>query len=254
MKPVGGIRGLFGYPRPSLAHALTKFERESAPGRDEAADAFGYVLGGETFNLRSLDSAMLFWLGRLITREFLLRHIPADCDQIIEIGGGRGTNLFHLWLAGAPPNAEYCCLEPAEEARQKARHFASLASLRFTDGPIDLAELDLRPFLRGKRAFVFTCSVAVVVQPLPDDIFRRLTCDKAIVGGAHIEPGAWQIAEPTTENLAQREYVRRYKRNENFFPLLKRAEQEGIIRITEFVEDAWGDGLAPHSLIAWTPV
>jgi hypothetical protein len=166
MKPVGGIRGLFGYPRPSLAHALTKFERESAPGRDEAADAFGYVLGGETFNLRSLDSAMLFWLGRLITREFLLRHIPADCDQIIEIGGGRGTNLFHLWLAGAPPNAEYCCLEPAEEARQKARHFASLASLRLLMAPLILPNSTFDRFCAEREL-----SSSLVVLPSSFNLF-----------------------------------------------------------------------------------
>jgi len=235
-----------------LSQVLTTFERQSSPGRDETADKFGYVLGNETYKLPSLDAATLLWLGRLITREFLLRHIPSDCDQIIEIGAGYGPILFHLWLGGAPRTAEYCCLEPSQVARHMARRLASLAPIRFTDDTVDLADLNIRSAIRGRKVFVYTCGAAVAVQRLPEDIFDRLTDDPRIVGGAHIEPGAWQIGDATPANLAARDYLLAYGRNENFFLLLKRAEREGILRIDEFTENAWYHALAPFSLVAWS--
>lgn len=237
-----------------LSQILTEFERQLSSGRDKAADAFGTVYGNTIYHL-PFDAAMLSWICRLKTREFLLQHLPVGCDQIIELGAGYGASLLHLWLGSAVQNILFTAVDPSAPACRMARRLAALAPIRFEAVNGFLESIDLRTIIRGDRVFVFTCNAAAAVRHLPKAFFDSLLAHPGVIAGAHIEPGSWQLDSSSPINHAAQQYALKRGRNENIYSLAKRAAWDGLIKITQFVEnDHSTHALAPHSMIAWTRI
>jgi hypothetical protein len=180
--------------------------------------------------------------------------IPPDCDQIIELGGGWGSNLFHLWLGGGPADAEYVSLEPSGPGRQLSKKLAALApGFRFATGDFDVYHMDLRGIATGRKVFVFSCYTLAMVRQLAADFFARLLAPPAICAGIHVEPGAWQWRGSSLINSRSRDYAHKHERNENFFAILERAHADGILQLDEVLPNNHAPNpLEPLSVIRWT--
>jgi hypothetical protein len=235
-----------------LSQILTELERQLSSGRDKAADAFGTVYGNTVYHL-PFDAATLSWICRLRTREFLLQHVPVGCDQIIELGAGYGATLFHLWLGSGLQNILFTAVEPSAPACRMARRLATLAPIRFEAVDGSLESIDIGTVIRGDRVFIFTCNAAVLVHQLPKTFFASLIAHSGVSAGAHVEPGSWQLDSSSPINHAAQQYALERGRNENIYSLARRAAWDGLIKITQFIEnDHSTHALAPHSMIAWT--
>jgi hypothetical protein len=189
---------------------------------------------------------------RLVVREFLLSLIEPDTDQIIEIGGGAGDNLFQLWLGCGPRSAEYLCLDIDRSQLSLSQRMAvSVPGLGFRAGYADIGNLDIGSMVTGRKVFLFTCQALTMARTIPPEFFQRLLAPKSIYAGAHIESGSWQILSDD-ESAEARLYAEKHGRNVDLFERLEEAQTGKLIGIDQVILNSHcTNPLAPNSLISW---
>jgi hypothetical protein len=245
---------LIGSGEKRLARVLAMLERETSALSGEDLTRYGHVIGDNIHYLGAVTASITSSLHRLFVREQLIRSIPEDCDQIIELGGGWGPNLFHLWLWGGPRNAEYVSLELSDVGRGLSEMLSRLApEMRFRSGHADLLRIDLSGVATGRKVHVLSCYSLALVRELSDDFFSRVLASPGICGGVHVEPGAWQVRPASVVNSRAREYALRHGRNENLFRLLGQAHSDRILHVDQFVPNNHAaNPLEPLSLVEWS--
>jgi hypothetical protein len=238
----------------SLSRVIAIAQRQSSAGYEHLISRYGHVFDNRRYRIPGLSGTLTAFVVRTVIREHLLRAVPADCDQVIEIVGGRGDNLFHLWLGGGPREAEYLSLEPDHAARAVSIERAKMESgIKFRAAAFDVTAMDgFAGHVNGyKRAFVFTCTALTALPSLPQDFFAQLLSAPGIVGGMHFEQGGWQVAEGPISDQA-RKYDRKYGRNTDCFRVLADAHRAGRLYVHDFVPNAFAfQALAPFSIAAW---
>jgi hypothetical protein len=235
-----------------LARVVGGIERDGLPETDVTFTRYGHVIGDQIHRITTISPLVMTSLHRLLIKDWLIRSIPADCDQIIELGGGWGSNLFHLWLGGGP-QAEYISLEPSRVGREISETLAALApKMRFRALDVDIVDMDFATYATGRKVFVLSCYTLALVRELPGDIFRRLLQPAGVIGGVLVEPGAWQAQPTSAINDRARAYANRHGRNENMFQLLESAHAERILRVTDVMPNYHAPNPAePLSVIRW---
>lgn len=238
----------------ALARVLAMLERETSAAGGEDLARSGHVFSDSIHYIPAFSASITNQIHRLLARDRLLEVIPADCDQIVELGGGWGSNLFHLWLSGAPKDAEYVSLEPSGVGRDLSERLSGLAPrMRFKAGYLDILNMDIAPIITGKKVFIFSCYTIALVPWLPANFFANLLAQPAIFGGCHIEPGAWQYRPQSKVNSRSRDYSLKHGRNGNLFSALEQAQAEGMLRIDEILPNYYAvNPLEPLSFINWT--
>src|SRR5262249_13313805 len=88
----------------------------------------------------------------------VLRAIAPDTKTIIELGSGYSKNLFHLWLNGAPLDAEYIGAEYTDGGRRCGEFLASIEpGIRYRALPFDFYHPSLAGLGSSGKTFAFTC-------------------------------------------------------------------------------------------------
>jgi hypothetical protein len=238
----------------ALTRVLLASERSISADEEALLSRHGHIFDGEAFHIPALNGPLKTMLYRAFVREHLLSAIPADCDQIIEIGGGTGHNLFHLWLGGSPHDAEYLSLEPNRRSRDISAERARLApTMRFRAEDFDARTMaGFARHVTGAKAFVFTCGTLTVISRLADDFFDSLLAPN-VCAGLHCEPGAWQIGGKSSISLEAGAYDEAHGRNVNWIGLLAAAHRARKLRVARFCRDAFcWHALNPMSVAKWT--
>jgi hypothetical protein len=239
----------------SLARALNVAERQTSSADEHLLSRQGHVFGNRSYRVPFFTAALTTFVARTAIREHLLQAIPPDCDQIVEIGGGKGDNLFHLWLGGGPRDAEYLSLEPNAEARATSiARGAMEPRMAFRAEDFDISTMQGFGELLGdrRRSFVFTCSTLTLLPSLRDDFFDRLLDVPAVFAGMHFEQGGWQ-ARSGPISASARAYDKRHHRNESWTTILGEAHRAGRLSVHEFMVNAFAlHALAPFSIAGWS--
>jgi hypothetical protein len=193
-----------------------------------------------------------------------------DTRRIIELGSGWGTNLFYLWLAGAPRAADYVALEYTEAGREVTQLLARTEpGLSMTVRPFDYHHPDLSEFRHHDRTVVFTNHSIEQITWLNDALFDELLAIPGLDRVIHIEPVGWQLLGQTMAGpvigalsyvlpprLSLEIDIRRRSRstgyNRDLLAKLRRLEQAGRIRIERIEKNYVGPNpLNPGTAIVW---
>lgn len=195
-----------------------------------------------------------------------------DTKRIIELGSGWGTNLFYLWLGGAPRAAQYVAMEYTETGRQVTQLLAGLEpGLAMAVRPFDYHRPDLAEFRSGDRTVVFTSHSIEQITYLNDALFEELLAIPGLDRVVHVEPVSWQLLAQSAlgpvigglsyvapPRLSLGLDVRRRSRstgyNRDLVSRLRRLEAAGRIRIERIEKYYVGaNPLNPGTAIIWRP-
>ncbi|MGH6933710.1 MAG: hypothetical protein ACREEE_14905 [Dongiaceae bacterium] len=219
-----------------------------------------------------LPAAGAAGLVSLAFTHLLLGYCGAETRRIIELGSGWGGNLFRLWLAGGPRNAEYVGCEYTEAGRDVNRLFARTEpNLRMTNLAFDYTKPDLSMLRTQERTILFTCHSIEQITTIDEKLFDEMLALPNLHKVVHLEPVGWQIAKDSPFRAAPdvlswivppgvsheidfRRRARRHGYNTNLVPLLRELERRGRIRIERIQKNLLGSNLLnPGTLIVWAP-
>jgi hypothetical protein len=203
----------------------------------------------------------------------LLRHCGPAVERVVELGSGWGTNLASLWLHGAPCDAEYHAFEYTAAGRRCAETLgAAEPAFRLKATPFNYYEPDFSAFAERKRTFVYSCSSIEQITELPERTLEAILAIPGLERVVHFEPVGWQLPQNalrrqldellsglpkkvrTIHSAEIRKYARRHKYNRNLWPLLRRFEAAGRLKIEDAQRHILGiNPFNPTTLIVWRP-
>lgn len=193
----------------------------------------------------------------------VVRHHLADgIERVVEIGGGFGENLFHLWMEGGRHDASYHLLDLSKAGLMVARRIAKVASVdRFHTHLFNIHAPDF-PFDDARRTLVFTSYAIEQVPRLSPQFIDAIRAIPGFVRCVHLEPVGFQI--PTDDGLdAERRAVsdrlddfnRRWTEsvdfNQNLYSVLAAAAGRGEIAIEAVRKNFVGSTRNVCSALVW---
>jgi hypothetical protein len=219
-----------------------------------------------------LPPATAAGLVSLAFAHILRSYCTADTRRVIELGSGWGGNLFRLWLAGGPRDAEYVACEYTEAGRDVNRLFAGLEPrLRMTNLVFDYTKPDLAALRSTESTLVFTCHSIEQITAIGAELVDEILALPALRRVVHLEPVGWQFGAAsragtllnglswvTPPHLSRwidfRRRARRHGYNTNLIAVLREQEARGRIRIERIEKDILGSNLLnPGTLVVWAP-
>lgn len=240
--------GVVQLPR-ALAHIARRLEKR----RDLSLEPARYMALGKTVELPARGAQKLY-------RGSIVETIVDLCDDetraVIEMGSGWGEHLSHIWLEGGPPDATYYACEITEPGRKCAKVLSALQEGFQLQAPyFNYVEPDFS-FLQTLKGHVVAYTVHSVeqVEELPFELIVKLCESGHKVHVAHFEPIGWQMLEEREKNKTVRKHEKRCRRNHyniNLWPLLKRAESEGLIEIVQAIPYFFGPEYNSACMIVW---
>jgi hypothetical protein len=221
-----------------------------------------------TLSPRCIDT-----ITRVAITDLVLGCCDAETKRIVELGSGWGTNLFYLWLSGAPRAAEYVAMEYTEAGRDVTALLASTErTLRMRPLPFDYHHPDLSALRSPDKTVVFTSYSIEQITMLNDRLFDELLAIPGLHRVIHVEPVGWQLIDRgpigplvgalsyvTPPRLSLELDIRRRSRatgyNQDLIGRLRGLERAGRIRIDRIEKNYVGPNpLNPGTAIIWRPV
>jgi hypothetical protein len=207
---------------------------------------------------------------RVAITDLVASYCSADTKRIIELGSGWGTNLFYLWLGGAPRSAEYVAMEYTETGREVTQLVGTTGpQMALTTRPFDYHRPDLSEFRTGERTVVFTSYSVEQITHLSDAVFEELLAIPGLDHVIHVEPVSWQLLAQSAidplirvlsyllpPRLSLEIDVRRRSRahgyNKDLISKLRSLERAGRIRIERIEKNYIGPNpINPATAIVW---
>jgi hypothetical protein len=236
-------------------------------GRSVAALLAGRPLP-PTLSPRCIDTVT-----RVAITDLVLGCCDAETKRIVELGSGWGTNLFYLWLNGAPRTAEYVSMEYTEAGRDVTMLLASTErALRMSARPFDYHHPDLSTLRSADKTVAFTSYSIEQITTLNDRLFDELLAIPGLDCVVHVEPVGWQLIDqgPIGTVVDALSYVmpprlsleldiRRRSRatgyNQDLIGRLRQLERAGRIRIERIAKNYVGPNpLNPGTAVVWRPL
>jgi hypothetical protein len=241
--------------------------------QDRYRRRFPPLLGG-----RPIASSISRRARRLIREEVivdtLLSHCGAGIERVIELGSGWGANLASLWLHGSPRDAEYHAFEYTAAGRRCAETLAAAEpAFRLKATPFDYHDPDFSAFAAPRRTFLYTCSSIEQITEFPEPTLEAILAIPGLERVVHFEPVGWQLPQNalrrqvvevlaglpkkvrTLHSAEIRKYARRHRYNRNLWPLLRRFEAAGRLKIETAERHILGiNPFNPTTFIVWRPV
>ncbi|MGD9850233.1 MAG: hypothetical protein AB7T38_03095 [Nitrospirales bacterium] len=188
--------------------------------------------------------------------EAVLAVVRSNTTKIIETGSGWGEHLCNIFLNGGPYDATYYACELEEEGRKCALMLAAL-------NPIFRLEARFFDYLNpdysriptdGEHTILLTAHSVEQVSHIHENCIEGVLNLGKQVNGIHFEPMGWQTQKE--KSLSEVSQVHRNRcldlhYNENLWPLLKKIEGEGRIKILKCVPNMIGLDYNPATLIVW---
>lgn len=211
-------------------------------------------------------------ISRITITDLVAGYCDADTRRIIELGSGWGTNLFYLWLGGAPRSAEYVAMEYTETGREVTQLVGGTEPhLALITRPFDYHRPDLSEFRTGEKTIVFTSYSIEQITHLNDALFEELLAIPGLDHVIHVEPVSWQLLAQSAidplirvlsyllpPRLSLEIDVRRRSRahgyNKDLISKLRNLERAGRIRIERIEKNYIGPNpINPATAIVWQP-
>jgi hypothetical protein len=253
------------YGREKWPAVLSRIDAELAAGETDLARVLSAVKRWESALTDDRDlSVVVAGCALRLPRSFALHGglglileklvaLAAGAEAIIELGSGWGFNLFHLWLNGGPRAARYFALEYTEAGRQCTQRLAGLQrNLDITVMPFDYYSVNLDPLGRfSGRVFVFSCFSIDQIPQLPPEIFLALRTLANRVDGIHFEPAGWQMEGGCLGS--SQAYADKHDYNRNLWPLLKKLQDDGLLRIEACCPNLFGQNAENSAaMLSWS--
>ncbi len=218
----------------------------------------------------SLSPRCIDTITRVAITDLVAGYCNADTKRIIELGSGWGTNLFYLWLGGAPRSAAYVAMEYTETGRDVTQLIASTEPhLALNTRPIDYYRPDLSEYRTSDKTVVFTSYSIEQITNLSDSLFEELLAIPGLDRVIHMEPVGWQLLAqsaigPLIKSLS---YIvpprlsleidvhrrsRAHGYNKDLISKLRNLENAGRIRIERIEKNYIGPNpINPATAIVW---
>jgi hypothetical protein len=207
---------------------------------------------------------------RVAITDLVAGYCSADTKRIIELGSGWGTNLFYLWLGGAPRSAAYVAMEYTETGRDVTQLLANTEpQLALSTRPFDYYRPDLSEYRTADKTVVFTSYSIEQITHLSDSLFDELLAIPGLDRVIHVEPVSWQLLAQSSLNfliqllswvvpprLSLEIDVRRRSRahgyNKDLISKLRNLERSGRIRIERIEKNYIAPNpINPATAIVW---
>jgi hypothetical protein len=209
-------------------------------------------------------------ISRVAITDLVAGYCSADTKRIIELGSGWGTNLFYLWLGGAPRSAEYVAMEYTETGRDVTQLVGGTEpQLALISRPFDYHRPDLSEFRTGEKTVVFTSYSIEQITHLSDALFEELLAIPGLDHVIHVEPVSWQLLaesaiDPLIRSLSYvvpprlsleidvRRRSRAHGYNKDLLSKLRSLERAGRIKIKRIEKNYIGPNpINPGTAIVW---
>lgn len=237
----------------NLMRALSLVRSREESRRDMTIDPRRWVIADRWVDLPWRPAAAAY---RSAVFESVLAAVRPDTTKIIETGSGWGEHLCNVYLNGGPIDATYYACEIEEEGRLCALMLASLDPLlrleaRFFDY-LAPSWADV-PADEGHTILLTAHSIEQVAT-IHEDCIRGALALGSHVSGIHFEPIGWQTQPEDARSEVSRAHHARCTElhyNENLWPLLRKLEAEGLLRITRCETNLIGLDYNPATYITW---
>lgn len=127
--------------------------------------------------------------------EMIKHHIPPTVKYVVELGSGRGNNLFmlHLLLGRVTVRKVYYALEYTESGRELAESIAKLDKrMTFSSHAFDYTDPDISMVPDDAPALFFSIHSIEQVAEISPKLYDQLLARKSPTTILHFEPVGWQ--------------------------------------------------------------
>lgn len=239
-----------------LMRALSIVRKREEDRREMGLDVRRWVINDEYIGLPWRPAAAAY---RSAVFEAVLAMIRPNTTKIIETGSGWGEHLCNIFINGGPYDAAYFACELEEEGRKCALMLAALNPLfRLETCFFDYLDPDYSVIPSDEEhTILLTAHSVEQVAQIHENCIREALKLGRKVNGIHFEPIGWQIQDESKLSEVSKTHRARCLElhyNENLWPLLKKIESEGLIKILHCVPNMIGLDYNPASLIIWEKV
>jgi hypothetical protein len=239
-----------------LPRVLAQVRRAEERKRKMGLENRTWVVNDELVELPWCPAASAY---RSCVFEAVMDCVRPSTTKIIETGSGWGEHLCNIFLEGGPIDAGYYSLEMEEEGRKCSLLLGALdPQLKMEAHFFDYLSPDYSSLPKddGHTILLTAHSIEQVAEIHPDCIYKALQLGKE-VSGVHFEPVGWQTypEDQWTEiSKIHRQRCNELKYNRNFWKLLCKIQDEGLIKIKEMKTNFIGLDYNPATYISWEKV
>lgn len=204
----------------------------------------GFILDRQIVNIHDMDPRVATLITDSVKMREAITSFGPDVQRIVELGAGWGKNLFNLFKFGAPLTAEYWGLELTATGRKLMEEVGGeiAPTMKIRSASFDYYHPDFSQFSETVNTCVFTHHSIEQIPEISLDLIEKILTIPGFKHCLHFEPCGFQIPKNnwlagSDQNVMQdidsanRRFAEKRNQNSNLYPLLRRMELDGKIKI-----------------------
>ena len=205
----------------------------------------GYLMDRQLIRVDSLDPRVVTLLTDAVKMREAISLFGPGARRIVELGSGWGKNLFNLFKFGAPLDAEYWGFELTKTGRQLMDKVGAecAPTMRLRSSRFDYYDADFSALGQPAETCVFTHHSIEQIPEIPENLIERIMAIPGFRVCMHMEPVGFQfmsdkwLADSQNNTLMDRidadnrRFAEKRNQNSNLYPVLKKFENNGTIKI-----------------------
>lgn len=190
----------------------------------------------------SLDPRVVTLLTDAVKMREAIHLFGPGVRRIVELGSGWGKNLFNLFKFGAPLDAEYSGFELMKTGRQLMDKVGAECApgMRLRSSRFDYYDADFSALGQTAETCVFTHNS---IEQIPENLIERIIAIPGFKLCMHMKPVGFQfqsdkwLADSKNKELMDRidadnrRFAGKRNQNRNLYSVLKKLEEQGVIKI-----------------------
>ncbi len=205
----------------------------------------GYLMDRQLFRVDSLDPRVVTLLTDAVKMREAIRLFGPGVRRIVELGSGWGKNLINLFKFGAPLEAEYWGFELTKTGRQLMDKVGAecAPTMRLRSSRFDFYDADFSALGHTAETCVLTHHSIEQIPEIPENLIERIMAIPGFRVCMHMEPIGFQfksykwLSDSQNKTLMDRidadnrRFAEKRNQNRNLYPVLKKLENRGTIKI-----------------------
>lgn len=205
----------------------------------------GYIMDKQLIKVVDMDPRAVTLITDAVKMREAIKMFGPGARRIVELGSGWGKNLFNLFKFGAPLDAEYWGFELTATGRRLMEKVgaACAPTMRLSSSPFDYYDADFTHLAGNVDTCVFTHHSIEQIPEIPENLIERILAIPGFKMCLHMEPVGFQfksnkwLADSGNKALMDkidadnRRFAEKRNQNSNLYPVLRRLESQGKLKI-----------------------
>jgi len=205
----------------------------------------GYLMDKQLIQVADMDPRVVTLITDSVKMREAIKMFGPNARRIVELGSGWGKNLFNLFKFGGPLDAEYWGFELTATGRRLMEKVgaACAPTMRLSSSPFDYYDADFSSLVGNVDTCIFTHHSIEQIPEISESLIERIMAIPGFKLCMHMEPvgfqfksDKWLVGASNKKLMGKidadnRRFAEKRNQNSNLYPVLRRLESQGKLKI-----------------------